>query len=109
MRLRGGLIILWVGNNMSQQFIYQSGVTLNGDKVVAGLWKFRETVGLPLSSIFDLCQKHKLIPDFPQLYKDMLGSGIKRDRVLCKIQEELVDSYDKEFVTIVMDRLKELA
>lgn len=85
--------------------LYQTGQTTDGKIVLAGLYKFYETHGLPLDVLFDCCMERNTIPDWIDLYQSARLAGMQHDRVLSKLEEAISDSYGKEWSDIVISRL----
>jgi hypothetical protein len=81
------------------------GKTTDNRPVVAGLAKMYFQEGLPLSLIFDGCQKPGVQPAFPILYKELESNGMKHDRIIHLLSEALFDSYGKEYRDEVIKRL----
>lgn len=94
--------------NKSECPIYVTGETSNGKKLVDGVWAMYETHGLPLDIIFDLCIRKEWMPDWIELYKQMLSSGMKHSRILSKLESDINDSFGKEFGDVVISRLDQI-
>lgn len=89
------------------EIIYQIGLADN-KIIVGGIWKMFETHGLPLDTIFSLCLQRDWIPCWITLYKDMLASGMKHDRIISKFEESISDSFGKAFGDEVIFRLNKI-
>lgn len=81
------------------------GITPDGKKVVSELGKLYYETGLPLSIIFDKCQKMNVIPSWIHLYDELLGNGMKKDRVIHLLNEHIFESFGKEFRDKVISTL----
>lgn len=88
--------------------ITQIGETTDNKTVVAGVWAFYETHGLPLDVILSLCIQKNWMPCWTSLYKDMLSAGMKHGRILSKLEESISDSYGKAFCDVVISRLNNI-
>ena len=89
-------------------FIDVIGKTTDGKGVVNGVWKTFETYGLPLDIIFEVCLRKGCVPDWIELYKQMLISGMEHGRILSKLEEAINDSFGKEFGAVVISRLDKI-
>lgn len=88
--------------------IFSIGTTTNDKILVAGVWKFYETHGLPLDVILNLCIEKNWMPCWTTLYKDMLSAGMKHGRILSKLEESISDSFGKAFCDVVIFRLNNI-
>jgi hypothetical protein len=89
--------------------LFQVGVTSDGKKVYAGVFKFYSEKGLPLDILFSISIEQGWIPCWTSFYREARVSGMSHDRVLAKLEEALNDSYGLEYCSIVISKLKELA
>ena len=69
------------------------GKTSDGKTVVAGVFKFYETHGLPLDSIFDCLISKNCIPDWLCFYVEAVSAGMKHDRIIEKLSAAISDSF----------------
>lgn len=81
------------------------GKTVDNKPVVSGLGKMYFQEGIPLSVLFDSCQSKDLQPSFKHLYNEMKENGMKRDRIIHLLNENLFESYGKEYRDEVIKRL----
>ena len=81
------------------------GKTKEGHIVVAGLGKLYFENGIPFSLIFDECQKRKLLPSWFHLRDELKSNGMKEDRIVHLLSEQVFESYGKEFRDVVIDRI----
>lgn len=94
---------------MSQtDLIFQIGKTTDDKAVVAGVFSFYETHGLPLDVILNLCIEKNWMPCWTTLYTDMLKAGMKHTRILSKLEESISDSFGKAFCDVVILRLENI-
>ena len=73
------------------------GKTKEGVLVVSGLGKLYFQEGLPLSVVFDQCKERNILPSWIHLFKELSDNGMKKDRILHLLNEQVYDSYGKEF------------
>ena len=91
---------------MSQKnYLNQVGVTTDGKAVVAGVYEFYETHGLPLDVLFDSLDQKNQIPCWISFYKSASLAGMKHERILSKLEEAISDVYGKEFTDAVIKKL----
>lgn len=81
------------------------GKTQCGKPVVSGLGKMYFESGLPLSVLFDGLQKKNIIPSFRHLYTELVNNGMKRERIIHLLNEQVFESYGKEFRDHVISKL----
>ncbi len=84
-----------------------TGKTVEGQLVLAGVYKFYETHGLPLDVIFDLLQARNSIPDWSAFHSEALKAGMKHDRIISKLAEAISDSFGAAYRDEVVRRLNE--
>lgn len=89
----------------SKRILYQTGQTTDGKEVLAGLYKFYETHGLPLDVLFICCMERNAVPDWIELYQSARLAGMGHNRLLSKLEEAISDSFGKEWSDIVISRL----
>ena len=80
-----------------KHYLKQVAVTTDGKQVFAGLYKFYETVGLPLDVLLHCFQEKNTLPDWVDFYTSALAAGMEHDRILSKLEEAISDSFGKEF------------
>ena len=83
----------------------KSGTTSDGRTVVRGVYRLYETEGLPLDVIFDALREHNSIPDWVAFVREAELAGMKRDRILSKLDAAIVDTYGSELRDVVIRRL----
>ena len=84
------------------------GKTQDGRDVVSGVFRFYESVGLPLDIILDTIRENNTIPDWTAFYKEAKAAGMKHDRIISKLEESIMDVYGVEFQKIVCQTLENL-
>jgi hypothetical protein len=85
--------------------LIQSGTTQDGRTVVRGVYRLYETEGLPLDVIFDALIAHNSIPDWTAFVVEAELAGMKKDRILSKLDTAIVDTYGTEMRDVVTRRL----
>ena len=81
------------------------GVTESGKHVVGDLFLYFDTIGLPLADIFSICIKNDFQPCWISFYKEALEHGWKHKTIMVRLHDAITDSYDKEYASIVINRL----
>lgn len=84
------------------------GRTTDGKQVVSGLGRLYFESGLPLSIIFDLCQRCNRQPSWMHLYQELKGNGMKHNRIIHLLNEHVFESYGKEYRDHVMKLLPQI-
>jgi hypothetical protein len=85
-----------------KSLLYFSG-TSNGKPVVAGIYKFFETTGLPLDTIFFLIKQKDMVIDWTELYDSIINMPHKRK--IAKIEEAISDVYGNDYCKHIIDIL----
>lgn len=86
----------------------QTGITPEGAPVYAGVYKFYETHGLPLDSILTVFQERGWVPDWADLYLGAMAAGMQHDRIISKLEQDISDSFGKEWTDAVILRLNKI-
>lgn len=83
----------------------QIGVTKDGIKVMSGVGRLYFQDGLPLSIMFDKLTENRMMPSWVHLYEDLESNGMKHSRIIHLLNENIFDSYGKEYRDTVIQRL----
>ena len=81
------------------------GKTQDGIIVVAGLGKLYFQEGIPLSIIFDGLKSKNILPSFKHLYSELRENGMKHERIIHLLNENVFESYGKQFRDVVISKL----
>lgn len=81
------------------------GVTPEGKEVVSGVFRVFDTIGLPLDTVFDLCEQHKLVPSWIHFYQDAIQQGWSEKTILNRLETSICDAYGKDYWLEVEKRL----
>ena len=82
------------------------GLTQDKKIVLAGLAKLYFQEGIPLSIVFDNCQRWNIQPSFPHLYNELKENGMSHDRIIHLLNEHVFESYGKEYRDEVIKNLE---
>lgn len=88
--------------------LYQSGITTDGKPIMAGIFSFYETHGLPLDVILITFIEKGWVPDWVEFYETAISAGMKHDRILSKLEEAISDSFGKEWNDVVISKLHKM-
>lgn len=83
-----------------------TGKTEDGSLVIAGVFRWYETIGLPLDVMFECFQKANMVPDWLTFYVEAVRAGMKHDRIISKLDSALVDVYGSDYRDTVISRLE---
>lgn len=76
-----------------------SAYTVNGKRVVSGLYKFYGTYGLPIDMIVDVLRDKKIVIDWVDFITDALKEGMKittlRAKLECFMPQEFMNRFDR--------------
>lgn len=84
------------------------GKTTDNKLIINGIYRIHETFGVPLSEIFLFLIKNNSIPNWIELYKDMRKAKIDHSIILLRLQDEIDDSYGKEWSEEIVKTLKKI-
>lgn len=84
------------------------GRTNDGKTVLAGVYRFFETEGLPLDTLFEVLQGKNAIPCWVSLYREAIAAGMKHDRILARLDPAISDVFGAKFRDRVISRLRTL-
>lgn len=76
-----------------------------GREVLSGVFKFYDTVGLPISVVLGVFQSQGKQPCWTSFFTDAFKSGWKRETIFSRLEEGIVDIYGKEYWKIVEEKL----
>jgi alanyl-tRNA synthetase len=91
---------------MLKLVLFKSGATTDGKTVVRGVFRLYETEGLPLDVLFEALKERRCIPDWEHFVQEAEAAGMKRDRVLLKIDPAISDTYGPETRDLILSRLR---
>lgn len=86
--------------------LYIVGKTVDNKLVVGGVFYLYDSLGLPLCNILDMLNGKGWVPAWDIFLQDALDSGWKLDTILRRVKEGLVDIYDKQKTTRIMDNIE---
>jgi hypothetical protein len=84
------------------------GVTEDGKLVVNGVGMLYYQDGIPLSVLFDCFIKHNIQPSWYHLIDELRLNGMKHDRIMHLLSEQIFESYGKPYRDQVMPRIEQL-
>lgn len=71
--------------------------TEDGKDIVAGLYQFIETYGLPLEVLISEIDRRGYMPDWVDYIESAVKAGSKRERAVLKLKTAVKDVYSPEF------------
>jgi hypothetical protein len=80
----------------NKQHLKQVVITTDGKRVFTGLYKFYETIGLPLDVLLSCFHAQNIAPDWMDFYKSARQAGMGHDRIISKLEEAISDSFGRE-------------
>lgn len=84
------------------------GHTTDGKVVVAGVYSFYETYGLPLEVVFQVLQDRNSIPCWISFHREAVSAGMQHERILSMLDPAISDSYGPAFRDQVLTGLRRL-
>ena len=81
------------------------GKTEDGQKVVSGVFKLFDTLGLPLEDVFTQCKKNNYLPSWTHFYNDAMKQGWKHKTIMTKLKDSMYGIYEDEWVKVVLERI----
>jgi hypothetical protein len=91
---------------MKKRLLQRVGSTTDGLPVVAGVFRFCETYGLPLVDLLYVLQKQGVMVDWLAYVSEAERAGMKRTRVLVGLDVAISDVYGALFRDNVLKRLR---
>lgn len=82
------------------------GETLEGHKIVSGIYRFYETTGLPLDVTLEFLRAREMVPDWPAFILEAVEAGMSPERALSMLDAAIADSYGSTFRDVVVTRLR---
>lgn len=86
----------------------QVGRTEQGTPVVAGVFRFFETHGLPLDTVLSVLRERGALPCWPSFFREARAAGMKPERIISKLEEAIADAYGAPFRDVVIRRLERM-
>jgi len=81
------------------------GITLEGKRVVGGVFPALDRHGLPLLIIVERLQDANCLLDWTDLFLSALQAGWNPSTMLARIEETLLDVYGRTYCNAVLTRL----
>jgi hypothetical protein len=79
------------------------GETINGDPVISGIMKFRESYGLPLEDIFEKVKNEGVVISWYDLVDEAKSIGVNKEKFIPEIKTAILDVYGNEYLETVWD------
>lgn len=86
----------------------QIGRTSDGKRVFSGLYKFYETVGLPLDTLLSCFKEKDILPDWLDFYQAAKKAGMEHGRIISKLEADISDAFGKELADQVISQLNNI-
>jgi alanyl-tRNA synthetase len=71
-----------------------SGKTEDNKNVISGVFKFYDTVGLPLPDVLNYLKDNNLVCDWEDFINTAKKSGWKKSTLISRVKEAIQDSYN---------------
>ena len=81
-----------------KQLLTVVGVTEDGSKVVSGIFRMFDTVGLPMDVVLDVCRNSGFIPSWTHFYTEAIAAGWKPKTVYNRLMDNISDVYGVEWM-----------
>ena len=72
------------------------GKTEDGRLVVSGIYKFKESYGIPLDFIFEEIEKNNMIISWPHLIREAKECGCNMSKFMTELEYSVLDIYGKK-------------
>lgn len=82
------------------------GDTVDGKKVMGGVYSFYETYGISFDILFTTMVLNNQIPAWEDLYNDARTKGMGHKKLLLMLEDAISDSYGIEMAVIIISKLK---
>jgi len=97
-----------MGRKRKKSPVRISGETTDGKKVMAGLFWYKGTHGLPYEVIFDQVNKNGWMVDWIDFYNDARKEGANHVTIINQLSEAICEVWGKEFRDVVIKRLEHI-
>lgn len=84
----------------------QVGIDSNNNQVLAGVFQFYDSHGLPLDIVFSLLKDQGYSISYYDFVKDAAIAGWKNETIILRLREAIIDVYGKEYWLEVEKKLK---
>ena len=81
------------------------GETSDGKPVVAGIYRFHETAGIPVDIILEVIRDRGHMPDWQSFVVEAVSAGMSVERAIAKLEPCIVDVFGPEMRDVVVARL----
>lgn len=75
----------------------QIGITVDGRKLVSGLFKIHDSMGFPLSIMFSCCIENDIQPCWISFYKEAKKGKWTVKAIKSRLFEAILDAYGKAY------------
>ena len=82
---------------MAKQLFSIVGRTLENDPVVAGIFRFKESYGMPLVVIFDNLQNRSMVPSWFHLLEEAKKAGVNQEKFMTELEYSIIDIYGMDY------------
>ena len=81
-------------------------MTVDGHRVLCGIFRFCETVGLPLVVVLDYLKKKGDVVDWVDYLETGFKRGMKPERLIGRVGGDIHDSYGPEYRDVVLQKIE---
>ena len=81
------------------------GEAKDGKQVLSNVFRFYDTVGLPLTVVFQILDDKGFLICWSSFFQDATKAGWKPETILSRLEESIVDVYGKGFWLKVREKL----
>lgn len=91
--------------SMKKRMLQCVGYTTEKNPVVVGVFRFCETFGVPLVDLLFVLRERGAMVDWRAYVREAEHAGMKRERVLVRLDVAISDVFGAEFRDVVLSRL----
>ncbi|HUX61328.1 MAG TPA: hypothetical protein VMV32_08440 [Ignavibacteriaceae bacterium] len=84
----------------------QVGTTADNLKVCTGVFKFYDTYGIPLDTLFDLCKNENIMPSWLDFYNDAIENKWKYETIITRLSDSISDVWGKDYADAIIQKIK---
>ena len=82
---------------MTKQLFSIVGRTLENNPVIAGIFRFKESYGMPLDVIFDNLQGRSMVPSWFHLLKEAKRAGVNQEKFMTELKYSIISIYGMKY------------
>lgn len=92
----------------NKSILFVTGITTENNLVIGGCFDVYQIHGVPLDIIFNHLKAHNYVPDWIDIYKSARSNGMSHERILAKLEPEIIDSFGLDWSIKILEVLNKV-